>query len=91
VFDSVGHARHVLLVAKVSDIAIQGGAGLIRLWIVYKQGLELVGQSHHAIGAIIEGGGLELVRHPLDGGFGGSRLVMPDGSGIGVGHVEGRV
>lgn len=42
-FYRVGHARHVALVAEVSDIDIKGGRRLVRVGIVNEKGLELVG------------------------------------------------
>ena len=33
-FYSVCHTRHAVLVAKISDIDVEGGTGLVRLWIM---------------------------------------------------------
>lgn len=65
VFHGVGHARHVVVIAKTADVDVDRGAGFVGVGVMDQQGFELVGQSNDPIGAVIEGGGLELVGNPL--------------------------
>ena len=41
-FHGMRHAGHVVFVAEISDIAVQGGARLVGIGVVDKQGLQLV-------------------------------------------------
>lgn len=65
-FYSVSHAGHLLLVAEVADIDVEGGAGLVCFRIVDQQGFQLVGQPDNTIGPVVERRSLELVCHPFD-------------------------
>ena len=62
-FNSMGHAWYIRLVAEVSNIDVHGSAGLIRLGIMDEEGLQLVRKADYAIGPIIQGRGLEMIRH----------------------------
>jgi hypothetical protein len=62
----VSHSRHAVLIAKASDIDIHGSAGLVRLWVVDQEGLELVGQADDPIGPVVERGSLQAVCDNLD-------------------------
>lgn len=84
-FHSVGHAGHVVFVAEVADIDVEGGTGLVRLGIVDKQGLELVVEADDTIVAVVERGLLETVRQQGDGGVPGRGR----GRGLGGGHAVG--
>lgn len=68
-FYRVSHARHVALVAEISDIDVKGGRRLVRVGIMYEKGLELIGQADDAVCAVIERGSLELVGYSLDLGL----------------------
>jgi len=62
----MGHARHIFLIAEVSDIDVHCRTGLVGLCIVNEEHLQLIGgQSDDSVGSIIQGGGLEAVREPL--------------------------
>jgi hypothetical protein len=45
-FNSMRHAGHVVLVAEAADIAVQGGARLVNVWVVDEQNLQLIRQAH---------------------------------------------
>lgn len=40
---SVSHAGHAILIAKVANIDIEGGTGLVRLRIMNQESLEVIG------------------------------------------------
>lgn len=63
--DSMCHAWHVSLVTVVSNVDIHARAGLVCLRIVDEECFELVGESNDAVGSIIQGRCLEVVRHQL--------------------------
>lgn len=64
-FHGVGHARHVIGIAKAADVHVDGGAGFVGVGVVDQQGFELVGESDHSIRPVVERRRLELVRNPL--------------------------
>lgn len=64
--DSVGHAWHVILVAKVAHVDVHGGASLVRVGIVDEQNLQLVLQPDDAVVPVVQRRDLEAVRDPLD-------------------------
>lgn len=57
-FDGVGHPWHVVLIAEAPNIDIHGSAGLVRLWVVDYQSLELVRKPDDPVGPIIQRGSL---------------------------------
>lgn len=66
---SVSHARHTLFVAEVSDIDVEGGAGLVCVGIMDQQCLELVLEADDAIMTIVQRRLLKTVRQDDDGGL----------------------
>lgn len=64
-FHGMGHTGHIGLIAEVADIAVEGGAGLVRVWVVHQKNLQLVAKPYHTIVPVIEGRSLELIGHTL--------------------------
>ena len=51
---SVGHAWHIICIAKASNIDVDSSASFVGIRIVYKKGFEFVRQSYDTIGSIIK-------------------------------------
>ena len=54
VLDSVGHARHDFLVAEAPYIDIDGSAGLVSLWIMDKENLELIFKADNSVSPVVQ-------------------------------------
>jgi hypothetical protein len=54
VFHSMGHTRHLRLVTEVPNIDIKRRAGFVRLRIMNKESLQLVGKLDDSILAIVK-------------------------------------
>jgi len=57
-FDGVGHAWHVILIAEAPDVDIHSSTGLVCLGVVHYQGLELVREPDDPVGPVVKRGGL---------------------------------
>ena len=68
--DGMGHARHVVGIAKAPHFHVDTGASLVGVRIVHEQSVELIWQSNDSVGAIVEFWSLELVGNPLNGDHG---------------------
>lgn len=62
-FQAVCKTRQPLRVAEVSYIDVHSRAGLVRFSIVYQKHLKFVRQSNHAVLAVIQRRGFEIVGH----------------------------
>lgn len=55
-FDSVGHAWHIILVTEAPHVHIHGSTGLVCLGIVNYESFELVWEADDSVRPIIERG-----------------------------------
>lgn len=60
-FHGMSHTGHLCLVTKITDIHVKSSTGFVRLWIVYKESLELVRKLDYAVVPVIQGGLLEAI------------------------------
>ena len=51
---SVGRTRHIVCIAKTSNIDIDSSSSFVGIRVVDKKGFELVWQSNDTVGSIIE-------------------------------------
>ena len=73
-FYRVGHTRHIVCIAKASNIDVDSSSSFISIRVVDEKCFELVGQSYDPIGSIIERRSFKLVRDALYGSHTGKRM-----------------
>lgn len=57
----MGHARHVICIAKAADIDIDRRTGLVRFWIMDQQSFQLVWKPDDPVSSVIEQRRLQFV------------------------------
>ena len=60
-FHSVGHTRHIVCIAKTSDVDVDCSSSFVGVRVVDEKGFKLVWQSYDTVGSIVERGCLKLV------------------------------
>lgn len=77
-FHSVGHTRHIICIAKASNVDVDSSSSFVCIRVVDEKGFELVWQSYDTVGSIIERWSFQLVcdafygSHTGKGMWGGS-------------------
>ena len=75
--DSMGHARHVIVVGEVPYVDVDRGTGLVCIRVMDKQSFELVRQPDDSIRAVVNRRFLQAISQTLDlRHYGRARLVL---------------
>jgi hypothetical protein len=59
--DSMGKARHVLLIAEIANVHVEGSTGLVCVRVMNQQSLELIVELDDSVVSVIEGWLLQAV------------------------------
>jgi hypothetical protein len=72
-FDRMGHAWDIRLIAEISHIDVKGSTGFVSLRIVHQKSLKLIAKSNDPVVAVVKRGLLERVGDKCHRYLGASR------------------